>query len=304
VGRNVHVKTRQLGEAVGVNNLTRITLAWELHEEGVNNSKIAQRLGKHRETIGLWIKGIEAQGLPEFLESYEQAKKGPRKRRQVDPIVKRLVWRLREREHDCCGQKIAYFLREEQGIKLSVTKIYQILAEKYVIRSKWKKNVKRGPAPKAMTPREVVQMDSVLFGEVYAFTAVDIFSREADVLLAPALTASFGYRFLRESMRRRFDGYVGLIQTDGGSEFKEEFKAHVHNYCEHYRVARPYKKNEQSYVESFNRTFRKECLGWGKYRQEEISELIPVVESFLDRYHYHRPHLAFEPMRPPLKKVR
>jgi len=26
------------------------------------------------------------------------------------------------------------------------------------------------------------------------------------------------------------------------------------------------------------------------------------VEAFLERYHYHRPHLAFEPMRPPLTR--
>lgn len=207
-GRNVHVKTRQLAEAVGVNNLTRVTLAWELHEEGVSTTKIAKRLGRHRETVGVWLKGIRAQGLESFLESYAQAKKGPRKAGQVDPVVKRLVWRLREREHDrrespwddCCGQKIAYFLSKKCGIKLSVTKIYQILAEKYQLRSKWKKNKQRGPVPKALAAREVIQMDSIMFGEVYALTngnpadtAVDIFSREADILLVPALTAHEGY---------------------------------------------------------------------------------------------------------------
>jgi transposase len=283
-----------------MNRLTVVTLAWELHEQGINNTRIAQQLGRHRETIGLWIKGIEEQGLTSFLLGYEQAKRGPRKARQVDAIVKRLVWQLREREHDCCGQKIAYFLEKEHAIKLSVPKIYEILAEKYTIRSKWKKNQKRGPVPKANAAREVVQMDSLMFGEVYAFTAVDIYSKEADVMLAPALTAGYGYLFLKRSMSRRFDGYVKLIQSDGGAEFKDDFKAHVGDYCERHRIARPYKKNEQSYIESFNRTFRKECLGWGKYQQEEIEELTAVAEAFLQRYHYHRPHLGLVPMRPPL----
>ena len=33
------------------------------------------------------------------------------------------------------------------------------------------------------------------------------------------------------------------------------------------------------------------CLGWGKYQVEELPELAQEVEAFLDRYHYHRPHL-------------
>jgi len=71
-------------------------------------------------------------------------------------------------------------------------KIYEILAEKYVIRSRWRKNRERGPIPQASTPREVVQMDSMDFGDIYAFTAIDTFTREADILLAPELTAKHG----------------------------------------------------------------------------------------------------------------
>jgi hypothetical protein len=57
---------------------------------------------------------------------------------------------------------------------LWVPKIYEILAEKYVIRSKWKKNQKRGPVPQASQAREVVQLDTIDFGGLFAFTAVDI----------------------------------------------------------------------------------------------------------------------------------
>ena len=63
--------------------------------------------------------------------------------------IKRLIWELRVREHECCGQKIAYFLEREHQVRLSVPKIYEILAEKYVIRSKWHKNQKRGAVPTA-----------------------------------------------------------------------------------------------------------------------------------------------------------
>ena len=282
-------------------NETLIVLCWELYEQGIPKTRIAQRLGKHRETIHLWIKGIRGAGLISFLDKYTKAKKGERKKRQVDPIVKRWVWEIREREYDCCGQKIQYFLNLEHGIHLSVPKIYEILSEKYVIRSKWKKNQARGQIPKASQPREVIQMDTIDFGELFAFTAIDTFSKEADILLAPALTAEYGCRFLHQSMRRRFGGHVNLLQTDGGPEFKAEFKSKINVFCSRHRIARPYRKNEQSYIESFNRTVRKECLGWQNYRLKDLPECQKMVELFLERYHYHRPHMGLR-MKTPLRK--
>ena len=284
-------------------NNTLITLCWELHEQGIPKSRIAERLGKHRETVHLWIKNIERYGLLPFLDRYTRAKKGKRQRRQVDATVKRLVWKIREREFHCCGQKIQYFLKLEYGIHLSVPKIYEILAEKYVIRSRWKKNKERGLIPEARIPREVIQMESMDFGGIYAFTAIDIFTKEADILLSPALTAKYGTRFLFQSMRRRFDGHAHLIQTDGGPEFKADFLKNVSVFCDRHRIARPYRKNEQSYIESFNRTVRKECLGWNKYRLRDLKECKEMVESFLKRYHYHRPHMGLG-MRPPLTSVK
>ena len=142
-------------------------------------------------------------------------------------------------------------------------------------------------------------MDTIDFGELYAFTAIDIFTREADILIATELTADFGRQFLYQSMRRRFDGHVKLLQTDGGPEFKAEFESNVQLFCERHRVARPYRKNEQAYIESFNRTVSKECLGWAKYRTTQLSECQDMAEVFLKRYHYHRPHMG-KGMIPPL----
>lgn len=282
-------------------SITKITLAWELFESGIPKTHIASRLGLQRETVHLWIKGILEHGLVEFMDRYSKAKKGPRIKRQVDPILKRWVWEIREREIDCCGQKIIYFLEKEHGVSPALSKVYEILAEKYVIKSKWKHNQVRGAIPVASKPREVIQMDSIDFGGIFAFTAVDIFSKEADVTLAPELTSEYGADFLDTCMQRRFNSHSDLIQADGGHEFKDKFKAKVYTYTDRFRISRPYKKNEQSYIESFNRTVRKECLGWSKYKANEIPELTLVVNQFLDRYHYHRPHIGLD-MKPPLER--
>jgi len=154
---------------------TQITLAWELFEQGVPKAHIAKHLGRNRETIILWLHGVQEHGLAAYLDQHPRQARKPRPARQVRASTKQLVWATREREHDCCGQKIAYFLEKEHGLTLSVPKIYEIRAERYVLRSKWRKNHRRGDAPDADAPRQVVQMDTVHFGQVFAFTAVDIF---------------------------------------------------------------------------------------------------------------------------------
>ena len=283
-----------------MNQIAKITLALELSEQGIPKTHISQKIGIGRATLYRWLSGIQNAGdLEIFLDQYLSSKKGHREKRKIDGLLKLKVWNLRDR-YDCCGQKLRYFLDEEYGIDLGVTSIYKILSEKYKLRSKWKKNQKRGHTPKALKPREVIQMDTVDFGDVYAFTGVDIFSKEVDVFLAPELTASYGYSFLKQSMKRRFHGFVETIQTDGGHEFKAEFQAHVLEYTNRHRVAHPYRKNEQSYIESFNRSLRKECLGWGNFKAREIPTLTREVEQYLLYYHHKRPHISLG-MRPPLK---
>ena len=281
--------------------MTKIILAHELLEAGVSKSHVAKHVGVTRRTIIRWSQAIEKHGsLDAFLEHYRQAKKGSRQKRKTDAILKRRIWALREKYHQCCGQKIQYFLQKEYDVQVSVTTIYKVLSEKYQLRSKWQKNKPRGQIPTAQAARQVIQMDTVLFGEVFAFTAVGIFSKESAVLLRAALEAVDGKAFLEHCMPRRFDGFSEIIQTDGGSEFKGEFSQTVDNYCDRHRIARPYKKNEQSYIESFNRSLRKECLGWAKYKVSEIPQLSLLLEDWLLYYHYERPHISLN-MRPPLE---
>ena len=278
-------------------NLTKITLAWELYEQDVPKSHIAQRLGINRETVHLWIKGIQKFGLVEFLDKYARAKKSERRKRKTDGLLKSRIYKLRDDNRNCCGQKIKEFLADEYGVVLSHTTIYKILSEKYQLRSKWKKNQVRGPVPKASKPREVIQMDSVDFGEVFAFTGVDIFSKEISVKLYSSLTAKDGLDFLNHSFTSRFN-HTNLLQTDGGPEFKAEFKQHAYEYANRLRVSRPYKKNEQSYIESFNRSLRKECLGWSKYKPKDLSSLSKELDDYLVYYHTKRPHMSLDMKTP------
>jgi len=134
-------------------------------------------------------------------------------------------------------------------------------------------------------------MDSVDFGDIFAFTGIDIFSKEAEVALYPSLTAADGLRFLNYSFEDRFK-HTNLLQTDGGPEFKAEFSQNVFKYADRLRRARPYKKNEQSFIESFNRTLRKECFGWSKYKEKDIPTLETELYNYLNYYHMKSAHLG------------
>src|SRR5690242_21485338 len=88
---------------------TRIIVAAELATQGLSISAIARQLDRHRETVGLWLHAIRIEGLSAFLDRYAEAKKGPRRGRQVPGTVKRLVWAIRLREHNCCGRRFSIF---------------------------------------------------------------------------------------------------------------------------------------------------------------------------------------------------
>lgn len=183
---------------------------------------------------------------------------------------------------------------------ISVATIYRILGQKYQLRSKWKKNQPRGAVPQAHNPREVVQTDTVDFGEVFAYTMVDIFTREAAVTLTTSLEAKYGAWALKRQMD--YFGRVALIQRDGGSEFEAEWEQTAPHYCDHVRTARPYKKNEQAFIESFNRTLRKECLGWATYTAADLPVLQAKLRQFLRDYNTERPHISLD-MRAPVEML-
>jgi len=80
--------------------MTKITTAWELLEQGIPKSHIAKHLIVSRRTIIRWSQAIETHGsLDTFLEYYNQAKKGSRQKRKTDVILKRRIWFLREKHY-------------------------------------------------------------------------------------------------------------------------------------------------------------------------------------------------------------
>lgn len=73
----------------------------------------------------------------------------------------------------------------------------------------------------------------------------------------------------------------------------------VEEFSSAHRYSRPYKKNDQSFIESFNRSLRKECLGWGKYRKGNLSAVQMRVDAYLRHFIYERWHMGLPEMMTP-----
>jgi transposase InsO family protein len=73
---------------------------------------------------------------------------------------------------------------------------------------------------------------------------------------------------LRE-LARRF-GPIQTLQTDAGSEFEAQFLAVVNQYAQQHVIARPYRKNDQAFIECFNGTLRREEFRTHPLQEERL----------------------------------
>lgn len=277
-------------------NITKIKLCYTLWTNGISPENIPAELGIHRSTVYRWIRGFKIKGKRKFIRDYSDAKRGRKRPNKTHGMLKARVCRIRKEYKNCCGQKIQYIMKRDYGDEISVSTIYRILGERFHLRSKWKKYSKRGFVRRGDAPRKVVQTDTVDFGEVFAYTAIDTYTREASVIIRPTLTAEDGRMALKQQLA--YFETIDHIQRDGGSEFKAEWQQYAVKHIPSIRTARPYKKNEQAFIERFNGILRKECLGYAKYKKQDISKIQQRVNKFLDYYHTKRPHLSLNMLTP------
>lgn len=278
-----------------MSNIAKIELSWKLYQKNVQVETIASSLKKHRATIFRWIKGIKLYGIREFIKKYTQAKKRRRIKR-IDCRAENLIIQRRREKEGVCGQKIVWWLQKFHQIKISVAQTYRILAKHFVLHGKCTKWHRRQPLPRSTKPREVIQADTVNLGHLFAINFVDTFTREAISIIVPDQT-SISASYALEKAFDFFDG-TAWLQTDNGSEFKGIFRKHAKRYCQKLRQITPYQKEENGFIESFNRTLRRECVGWCKYQVKDKDNLQTRINKWLDEYHMERPHLSLHLQTP------
>ena len=275
--------------------VTPIEVAWKLHLQGTDAESISNAVGVHRATVFRWLAGIRRAGCCRtYVRKYEAAKKRRRTSRLHSDCERLLV--EKRKLHGWCGQKLCFWLKKVHGISLSVAQAYRILARHFVLRSKWKKWTRRPKVPVPAKPRELVEGDKIDLGFLWVHSFVDCYTREVVSVVVDA-EDSLGSLAAGKVARQKF-GPVVWLQTDNGSEYKLHFDRKLKGWWEKRRRITPGVKEENGFVESFNRTLRKECVGWGHYRKDQLQEVQDRVNAFLDHYHEERPQLGLNLMTP------
>jgi transposase InsO family protein len=149
----------------------------------------------------------------------------------------------------------------------------------------------------ADAPRQVVEHDTVDLGELYAYTAIDIFTKEPSVYIGTNLEMATGANAF--AYHDQFYGFVDLQQSDNGSEFQTAFREAVEASGSVHRYSRPYKKNEQSHIENFNKALRNECFGRIHYKTEQLEEMRLQAKLFTTHYIHERWHMGLPDMMTP-----
>ena len=278
-----------------MNRYTMFELAWELHLAGLKPEAIGQRVNRDRATIYRWLSQIRILGIREFIRKKKESKRR-RQKRKANALVAAKIRSIRE-QTGWCGQKIAKELLENHGLKISIPTIYRVLRQDFKLGAASKPHQYRGEAPKATQPRAVIQHDTVDFGGLFAHTSIDIFTKEPMVVIVDNLSSETGVKAFRQ--QKSFYGLAKLHQTDEGSEFKGDYPASVKAAGSRHRFARPYRKNDQAYIESFNRSLRSECLGWVKYRKEEKESVQKMVDDYIHHFVNRRWHMGLPNLMTP-----
>jgi len=264
-----------------------------MYRAGSTISQICQVIGKHRATVYRWLRKIRQIGIRLFLKR-KQACKHRRPSTQIPETTIQKIVDIRN-EFGWCGAKIRKELKENHGISLALSTIYRWLHKRFTKAAVGVKQYKKHQAIVTATrPREVIEHDTVDLGgkqaNVYAYTAIDIFTKEPSVIIADNLEMETGARAF--AAHNAFYGSVQTHQSDNGSEFQSVFVKAVEASSAMHRYSRPYKKNEQSHIENFNKALRNECFPRGEYRQEDIPKLQEQADAFTKHYIERRWHMG------------
>jgi transposase-like protein len=100
---------------MGMEKATAMVLAQELFEQGLSKSAIARRLGRDRQSIRLWLRGIKQHGQKALLEQSAWVCKVPRPTRQVDALVKAGSGRSENQKKDAAGTRSPAFWKRSMS---------------------------------------------------------------------------------------------------------------------------------------------------------------------------------------------
>jgi putative transposase len=197
--------------------------------------------------------------------------------RMLCVLLKREGWKV--------GKHVVYRLYKEEG--LSLRKPHR--PRKRVA------NLSRQEKIRASGPNQIWSLDFIADqltdGRRFrALTVVDVYTRESLAIeAAPGLKGTDVVRVLNQIKGKR--GAPQYLFCDNGSEFTgQAMDLWAHQHQVRIDFSRPGKPTDNAFIESFNGTFRSECLSTHWFTS--IEEARQQIESWRQDYNDSRPHRA------------
>jgi putative transposase len=203
--------------------------------------------------------------------------------RRIRVLLKREGWKV--------GKDLVYRLYKEEGLIL----------RKRPIRRKQTAAAQRQEKFRPAGPNQVWSLDFVsdqlVDGRRFrALTVVDIYTRESLAIeVGPALKGEDVVRVLNHLKYRR--GVPQFLFCDNGAEFTGQ-ALDLWAHCNQVRIdfSRPGKPTDNAFIESFNGTFRSECLSAHWFGS--LAEARQLIEAWRQEYNESRPHRALAQRTP------
>ena len=219
---------------------------------------------------------------------------------------------VRQRMHEIVATRIRYGYRrvhvmlKREGWWVGKNVVYRLYREEgLVLRAKQPRRrkmiVHRQARPKPQRPNEAWSLDFVHDQlsdgqKIRMLTVVDVFSREALAIeVGRRLRGEPVVEVLNRIVRRR--GAPKYLFADNGAEFTGRL---VDLWAYHHGVridfSRPGKPTDNAFIETFNGSFRDECLNVHWFAS--LPEAKRLIEAWRQDYNVSRPHMGLGNMTP------
>ena len=275
-----------------------------------NISLTCRHYGITRSYLYKWLKRYN----PKYLQSLESRSRRPHTVRKTtyNTDFVSLIRKLRQDYPYMSAKKLARIVHRDFGLTYSAATIGRIIkrfklyfrsviliSKKRAARQRqiWKN--RKPYSLKADKPRSVIEFDMkhIYLGGVkqYAFVAIDIYTKEAVIHLGRQ-PSSFQAMLALDKTVEVF-GKDMVIVNDNGSENYH----HAYNYLKSHGItqyfARPHTPKDKPHVENLIGKLQQECLD--EYRgYMTIAEREQQIISWLNDYHFFRPHQALNYLTP------
>ena len=182
----------------------------------------------------------------------------------------------------------------EDGVKVCLNSVKRKLDDAGLIkkRSPWKRVHLSMQRPEALTPGDLVMVDTIHLmisprKRIYIYTLIEVYSRWTYAWAVERISAGKSVEFIKKAQREASFKF-SCIQSDNGAEFTQHFSERIKVLHRHSRIRKP---NDNSYVERFNRTLKEECLS---NFQRDVKIINRALPAYLEYYNTKRMHMGID----------